>query len=141
MNVARGRPPDGGGGGPGQLMANKLTSFAEAAGLDADTTFTLQRDIKAAMGTAMANSPGEPPARTTVESALSGVLNDYGLDADAFFSELEASGPADGAGPYLAPATGGGPGMMHSQLSATDASTDLAGWLASLDIELLDELA
>ena len=101
---ARGSPPQGGGPPPGPppggagMITDKVGEFAEEAGLDAETVAALQDELDSAISTALENKDHSNDPKEVIDSAIASTFEEYGLDSDAFLSDLQESMPAGGPG-------------------------------------------
>jgi hypothetical protein len=93
MGGAGGPPP----GGPppgvarGAEFEAQFTDAAVAAGLDAGKADELQNQIKSLVQETLQNSAGTTDPRQAVQSAIDGLLEEYGVDLDQFKSQLQSS--------------------------------------------------
>lgn len=143
--ASRGSPPAGGvpPGGPPEGCATAITdkvgAFAEAAGLDAETVASLQDKLSSAISAALEEMDGSTDPRELIDGTILSTLEEYGLDGQAFLSELKASmhagGPSlDGTGGQLSSSD-----IMSQMSSLLNSSADPTSYSASLS--LLDTLA
>ncbi len=87
------RPPGGGHMGPPQLWTD-IQDSAATAGLNAEEIDGLKSGIKDAISTALESvdrSEGPEAARSAVDSAILGVLQDNGIDTAEIESRMEAA--------------------------------------------------
>ncbi|MBN1512581.1 MAG: hypothetical protein JXB13_11245 [Phycisphaerae bacterium] len=139
-----GSPPQGGPppGGPPEdcasMVTDQVASFAEAEGLDSETVSSLQEQLASAISAALEESDGSTDPRELIDGAILSTLEEYGLDGEAFLSELKGSMPA----PPNAGEMGRGStdsDIMSQMLSSLTGSTDTAG--PSTQVSLLDIIA
>ena len=145
--AARGSPPPGGfpPGGPPEggaaVLTEKVGAFAEAAGLDSETVTSLQDQLSSAISAALEDADESTSPRELIDGAILSTLEEYGLDGEAFLSELKASMPTGG------PSMGGMEGqlsrgdMVSEMLSSLGVSTDASSLSAGTSLSLLDTLA
>ncbi len=114
----QGAPPPGGPPDGGAMLSEEVASFAEEAGLDAETIAALQEDLEAAIASAMENAEESQSTdpREIIDGAVTSTLAEYGLDGEAFISEFKESMPPEGAPP---------PGAMDAASSQEDLITQI----------------
>ncbi len=139
---APGSPPRGGfpPGGPPEggaaVLADKVGAFAKAAGLDSETVTSLQDQLGSGISAALEDTDGSADPRELIGGAILSTLEEYGLDGEAFLSELKASMPTGG------PSLGG----LGSQLPSSDIVSQMFSLLngntntstLSANVSLLD---
>lgn len=83
---------------PAEMQA-QFRSAAEAAGLDPSQLAGLRGDIESAVQSALQGFDGSGSPREAIEGAITGVLEDNGIDAGAFKEQLKSAmgGAAPGA--------------------------------------------
>lgn len=94
-NGMTGPPPMSGQGPPGETQ---FVSVAESFGLDSEEAESLHSDVQTAVQEALDGlAEGEDP-RAAIETAIGGVMEEYGIDAEAFKAEMESQmgGPPPG---------------------------------------------
>ncbi len=130
-----GGPPDGGGG----MISDKVGEFAKSAGLDSETVAALQEELDTAINEALEEADESTDVREVIDGAIQATLDEYGLDGEAFLSEMKASMPPEPPSP---PSTGG-------EMTTSDIMSEMLGVLSNgtysssstANLSLLDALA
>ncbi len=133
---AGGFPPGGPPEGGAAVLADKVGAFAKAAGLDSETVTSLQDQLGSGISAALEDTDGSADPRELIGGAILSTLEEYGLDGEAFLSELKASMPTGG------PSLGG----LGSQLPSSDIVSQMFSLLngntntstLSANVSLLD---
>lgn len=141
-----GPPPGGPGAGGPNGFDSKLTDALTAAGTDSSLLEEIKNAIETAIASAKEDSDESDEPRDGIKAAVHDVLDQYGIDKDAFDQEMESGVGSVPPGP---PSTGGGQANTDSQsqagtllqyLGSSTESSDLYSWLAGL-FQLVDEQA
>lgn len=131
-----------------QKFEEQLATFAEESGLDAEQVAALQEDVRSAISAALEESDESTDHRTAIKNAVGGVLESYGLDANAFDEEMKANAPPPPSGGMGGFSPGGltagdteaqSTTAMSQLLSMLSGGSDDSGLLANLS--LLDAVA
>jgi len=131
-----GPPPGGPGAGGPNGFDSKLTDALTAAGADSSLLEEIKNAIDAAIESAKEDSDERDGPPDGIKAAVHDVLDQYGIDKDAFDQEMESGMGSVPPGP---PPTGGGQvnadsqshaGTLLQYLGSSTESSDLYSWLA-----------
>lgn len=138
MGSMRPSGPQPGGQGPGgaEGFQRKVAEALTASGASSDSLEEIQNAIEKAVASIEEDAEGGKDGEA-VKSAVHEVLDQYGIDAEAFDAEMEAGmggRPPQGAGP------GGPPPQGQGGSASSTSSADSLQWLSGL-FQWIDEEA
>lgn len=154
MQPPPGPPPGGmsdmGGTGGGQEdFSTKISSALEAAGVDSTQTDEIQSAIEAAVAAVKEDGEEGTDGGGDIKAAVQEVLTKYGVDADAFNTEMESGmssapppgPPSGGQGQSVSETSGQAQGgWIFGAIGGAGSTSQSSAWLAGL-FQMIDEQA
>ena len=130
----QGAPPDGPPSGAPPQLTDAVASYAEEAGLDEETIATLQDELNSEISAAFESAEDGADPREIIDAAIASKFEEYGLDGEAFISELKASMPEGGPPPQSSTEELTSDEIVSQLLSSLSSSADTSTTYSGLSL-------